>query len=344
MNNKDYQKILDGITQDIVEQNRDSKILVIDFMNTFLRCFSIIHVMNIKGHHVGGLTGFLKSIGAAIKVIKPTRVILVTDGVGGADNRKNLFPDYKANRKNKRVTNWDGFTDRGEEKDSMSGQIARLIDYLNELPLDMVVADGVEADDIMAYIALNMASDTTKVILMSTDQDFLQLVSKNISVYGPTKKIMYTSEKVLEEHKVSVENFLTKKVLMGDTSDNIPGVKGLGPKKLDKLFPELKESKLFTLADVYNKCEQNREILINDRILNFSYQLKINEQLMDLSDPNIAQNVKDDVWEILQRKARSLNSGSFIKMYKEDALEKAFPRVETWLNECFRTLNIYSNK
>jgi DNA polymerase-1 len=344
MNNKDFKSILDGIKKDITEQNRDSKILVVDFMNTFLRCFSIIHIMNIKGHHVGGLTGFLKSLGYAIKTLKPTRVILVMDGIGGSDNRKNLFPDYKGNRNTKRVTNWEGFDSREDENDSMSSQIARLIDYLKELPLDMIVVDGVEADDIIAYLALNLASISTHVTLMSSDQDFLQLVNKNISVYSPTSKIIFNPENVKKEHGVSAVNFLTKKILMGDSSDNIPGVQGLGPKKLDKLFPELKDDKPFLMEDVYNKCKQNEDILLNSRILNFKYQLDINHQLMDLSKPNIAQHVKDDVEFFIKGKPKKLNSGSFIKMYKEDVLDKAFPNIESWLNECFRILNTYNSK
>ena len=121
--------------------SKNSRVLVIDSMNTFLRCFCVAHVMNVNGHHVGGMTGFLKSIGYAIRLIQPTRVILVFDGIGGSNNRKNLYPDYKGNRNIKRVTNWDGFGSREEESESMSTQMTRtfsnwyLIMFLYMLPL-----------------------------------------------------------------------------------------------------------------------------------------------------------------------------------------------------------------
>ena len=69
----------------------------------------MIQHLNYQGHHIGGLTGFLKSIGFAINHIKPTRVILCFEGAGSTTNRKYLYPEYKANRKLIKVTNWDTF-------------------------------------------------------------------------------------------------------------------------------------------------------------------------------------------------------------------------------------------
>lgn len=345
MNNSDYLAILKGIKKEAPgNQNRNSRVLIVDSMNTFLRCFSIIHVMNVNGHHVGGLTGFLKSLGYAIKLIQPTRVILVFDGKGSSHNKKNLFPEYKANRGGKRITNWDGFDSRDEESESMSAQMGRLIEYLEELPVNMSVVDKVEADDIMAYCAHQLKDDNTHITLMSSDQDFLQLVSPQISVYSPTKKKIYTPEMVKGEYDVSPINFLTQKILMGDKSDNVPGVLGLGPKKLLKNFPELKEDKLFSIQEVYNKCLENQDSLIPSRILDFKHQLDINRQLMDLHNPNIPAADMFEIDEMLEGDINKLNTTAFIKMYEEDSLQRSFPNVEYWLNECFRNLNYYANK
>ena len=300
MNKKDFASILDSVKDDAIGEHKNSRVLVVDSMNTFLRCFCIVNVMNINGHHVGGMTGFLKSIGYAIKLIQPTRVILVFDGIGGSNNRKNLYPDYKGNRNIKRVTNWDGFDSREEESESMSAQMTRLINYLEELPLDMVVIDKVEADDVMAYITHKLKADDNHITLMSSDQDFLQLVAPNVSVYAPTKKKFYTPEKVKDEFGVSSTNFLIKKILMGDKSDNVPGVKGLGPKKLLKLFPELSDNESVTMQEIHNKCLENQDELLPSRIVNFKYQLDINSQLMDLHNPNIPQTDEFEIDEIVQ--------------------------------------------
>lgn len=344
MNKKDYTSILDSIKNDITTQDKNSRVLIVDSMNTFLRCFTIINVMNLNGHHVGGLTGFLKSVGYAIKLIRPTRVILVFDGIGGSNNRKNLYPDYKGNRNVKRVTNWEGFDTQEEESESMSAQMSRLINYLEELPVDMLAVDKVEADDVIAYATHKLKSDSNQVTIMSSDQDFLQLVSRNVSVYAPTKKKFYTPEKVKEEFGVSSYNFLIKKILMGDKSDNIPGVRGLGPKKLLKFFPELSGDKPVTMQEIHNKCLENQDELLPSRILDFKYQLDINSQLMDLHHPNIPQTDEFEIDEIIDGPTNRLNVGAFVKMCEEDSLLKAFPNVESWLNECFMGLNNYSKK
>jgi len=102
------------------------KILLVDAMNTFLRSFAIINHMNPKGNHIGGLTGFLKSMGYAIKQLNPTRVIVVFEGEGSTNNKKNLYPDYKGNRKIKRITNFSGFDSQEDESESIESQLLRL--------------------------------------------------------------------------------------------------------------------------------------------------------------------------------------------------------------------------
>ena len=82
--NKNYQNILDNLHEgsDMEPLQLNSRVLLIDSMNTFLRSFAIIPAINPQGNHIGGLVGFMKSLGYAIKLIQPTRVILVFDGQG----------------------------------------------------------------------------------------------------------------------------------------------------------------------------------------------------------------------------------------------------------------------
>ncbi len=87
----------------------------------------MINHINPNGHHIGGLTGFLKSIGYAIKMLNPTKVVIVFDGVGGSSARRNLYPEYKANRHVNRMTNYSIFSSKEEETESINNQMARLI-------------------------------------------------------------------------------------------------------------------------------------------------------------------------------------------------------------------------
>ena len=302
----------------------------------------MINHMNPGGAHIGGLTGFLKSIGFAIRHIKPTRVILVFDGTGSTTNKKNLFADYKANRKLTRITNWDGFDDREEESASIENQILRLVNYLKFLPVDLLAIDKVEADDVMAYIT-NKAKD--EVYIMSADQDFLQLINDKVTVYSPIKKKFYTPKLVKEDYNLYPQNYINQKILMGDNSDNIPGVKGLGPKKLFKLFPELEQPEKITFSEIMEKCNEKRtEHGLYEDICNFNKQLQMNQQLMDLTEVDIPEDGIEEIEEVLTSDPVKLDKLAFLKLYNEDKLGNSIPNTEIWLNEIFSYLQIYKTK
>ena len=81
-----------------IDKKLNDRVLIIDGLNTFIRCWSSIPTMNDDGEHVGGVTGVLKSIGYAIRNVQPTRVVVVFDGQGGSLSRKKKFSGYKAQR------------------------------------------------------------------------------------------------------------------------------------------------------------------------------------------------------------------------------------------------------
>ena len=256
--------------------HKNSNVLIVDSLNTFLRSFVAIHHVNPAGNHVGGLGGFLKSVGAVIKQLQPTRVILVFDGVGGSTNKRYLYPEYKANRHITKISNWDAFDNQEEESEAITNQILRLVAYLKCLPVDLIAIDKIEADDVIGYLATRFPE---KVTILSTDQDYLQLVSNKISVYSPVKKVIYTPEQVVKEYGITPQNFLVGKIILGDKGDNVPGVKGIGAKTLIKLFPQLKEEDKFRLVVLLEHAKQNiaKSKHYGD-ILNFSHQLAINDK------------------------------------------------------------------
>ena len=216
----------------------NSRVLIIDGLNLYLRVFAVNGMLNDRGVPVGSVMGFLKSLAYSIREVNPTRVIVVYDGEGGSQRRRKILPNYKANRKpGKRITRWDAFKDAKEEKASMKEQFSRLLEYMDSLPINVIAIDRIEADDTIAYIANNLLEK--EVTIMSADQDFLQLVDERITVWSPIKKKFYTPELVLKDYGVPAHNFLMYKVLMGDKSDNILGVKGLGTKKLPKIVPDI---------------------------------------------------------------------------------------------------------
>ena len=322
-----------------VQLHKNSRVLIVDSLNTFLRNFAAIHHINPAGNHIGGLGGFLKSIGAVIKQIQPTRVILVFDGQGGSTNKRYLYPEYKANRHITKISNWDAFDTQEEESESITNQIVRLVDYLKCLPVDLVAIDKIEADDVIGYLAQRFFD---KVFILSTDQDYLQLVSDNIAVYSPIKKVIYNQEQVLKEYGIPPHNFLTHKVIVGDKGDNVPGVKGIAIKTLLKMFPVLKTEDQVDLKDILNECLGKDKKFAD--IYNYRNQLEINKQLMDLKDPNIPEEDREGLDVLIANPKSEYDPTCFLNLYREDQLGKTLTNPQLWLSETFAKLTQYELK
>ena len=330
-----YEQLLSNVQPDIRKEL--SSILIIDGLNTFLRSFTMINHMNPDGHHIGGLTGFLKSIGYAIRMSDPTKVVIVFDGVGGSSARRNLFPAYKANRNANRMTNYSIFSSKDEEQESINNQMERLIQYLKCLPVTVISIDGLEADDIIGYLATKFQTydETQQVTIMSADKDFLQLVSPKTSVYSPTKKKVYTPKEVREEYGVSCDNFINYKILLGDPSDNIPGVSGLGPKKLLKLFPMLVFLNRVPLEEILEVAARDiKESKLYLSVLERRHQLYINQQLMSLDGSFLSPENKQLVKDAFNN-SFELNIPIFLQLYHNDKLGESIPNVQSWLTQLF---------
>ena len=317
------------------------RVLMIDGLNLFFRNFAILNMVNPEGIHIGGLGGFFRSLGALIRQIQPTQVYVVFDGAGSSNNRKNLLPEYKSGRDLQRITNWDAFDDKDEEDDAKIDQMVRIIQYLKTLPVKVVTLDKVEADDIIAYLSKVIPQKKEdKVFIVSSDKDFLQLINENIIVYRPMEKEYYTIDTVIEKFKMSPTNFILYKTLMGDNSDKVAGIKGLGEKKLYKLFPELSERDM-TLDDIYNICEEKfKENVIYARIIQNFSSIETNYKIMDLSNPMIDKNDENYLDKVVESKDIHYIPDQFVSMYNTDQLGGIIRNVEYWIKDCFESLQI----
>ena len=340
MKQKDLLKLLDNMEEHGKETVEGERILMIDGLNLFFRNFAMMNMVNPEGIHVGGLGGFFRSLGAEIRRVNPTQVYVVFDGAGSSNNRKNLLPEYKSGRDLQRITNWEAFDNLEDEHDAKVDQIVRIIQYLKTLPVKTIGIPKVEADDVIAYLSGIIPKDPKdKVFIVSSDKDFLQLVNKNVIVYRPMEKEFYTEETVVEKFKMSPTNFILYKTLMGDNSDKVAGVKGLGPKKLYKLFPELSEKDM-TLDDVYNICESKfKENVIYARIIQNIDALERNYKIMDLSNPMLDENDKSYLYSVVESKELNYLPEQFIAMYNEDKLGGMIRNLEFWIKDIFDELN-----
>ncbi len=316
----------------------NDRVLIVDGLNTFIRSFAVNPSINDDGLHIGGMIGFLRSIRYTCDILKPSRCIIVFDGKDGSKRRRKFYPEYKANRKVKSRLNRnvDWGTAPQDEEASMKQQMGRLIEYLEQLPLTLVCIDGIEADDTMAYISQQILKESD-IFLMSTDKDFIQLVDDRVKVWSPTKKKLYDKNKVFEEYGIPAHNFLTYRILDGDKSDNIGGIKGAGIKSLQKFCPKISSDEKFDvrgLLDFVQKSDKKIKLLEN--IKNSSKLVKRNYLLMQLQDVDIPNHTKLKIQGAVNGKVPQLIKYKFQTMFLKDKLSTQIKNLDTWIMEFTR--------
>lgn len=344
-----YKNILNSVEVEHsqnIDKHKNSRVLIIDGLNTFIRCWSSIPTMNENGDHVGGVTGVLKSIGYAIRMTQPTRVIVSFDGKGGSKRRKKVFEGYKAQRDSNKLRvnrQYADLMNDEDERESMKRQFVWLVDMLNYLPVTTMIYDGVEADDVMAYITTQLLKEDEQAVVMSTDKDFLQLVDDKTIVWSPTKKKIYNQKAVKEEYGIESKNLLLYRILDGDTSDNIPGVYGCGIKTVIKRFPEITENKKLSIDDLFYLCETKLsetkgKIKLYKDILESKKQILLNQDLMQLDDVDISGQIKMKILDRFNEDIQPLNKMDFMKILLKYKVVNNFGDINDWLKTTFSNI------
>ena len=323
--------------------NPHDRVLLIDGLNLFFRNFAMMNLVNEQGVHIGGLGGFIRSLNSLINQIQPTSVYVVFDGTGSSVNRKNLLPEYKSGRNLVRITNWDTFDSLEDEHDSKVDQIVRLIHYLKCLPVKTLSLDKVEADDIIAYLSDILPTKyASQVFIVSNDKDFVQLVNEKVILYRPGEKEYYTKRLVQENFGVLTENFILYKTLLGDQSDKVAGVKGLGEKGLLKKFPELAERPL-TFQDIIEiSAAKHKDHVVYSRVVFDMERLENNYRIMDLSNPLMDDMEKEYLEDVVEESTPTLNTEAFLRLYNEDGLGHMIKNPEFTINNVYKILNSFT--
>jgi DNA polymerase-1 len=334
--NMDRTELESGINRD-----KNSNILLVDAYNTFIRGWTASPNMNENGDHTGGISSFLKSIGYAIKLLKPTRVIIIFDGKGGSQKRRKIYPKYKNGRKTSLRLNRT-YGDSGiDNNKSFQKELLRTIKYLDTLPVTTMSVDNIEADDVIAYMCTDKFKNN-KVTIMSADKDFLQLANDNVNIWSPTKKKLYGCNEIYTEYGISCKNFILYRVMDGDKSDNIDGIRGAGLKTILKTFPFLSELNEYSLKEIYNYAENHQgKYKIYNTVLENKSTLERNHQLMQLKETQIQSFTQLRIEEIVDVEIPKLNRIVFSKLITEDQMWNNIPNYQIWLNECFNNLNNY---
>lgn len=319
--------------------NKNSRVLIVDGLNTFIRAYAASPVTNGDGEHVGGISGFLMSIGHAIKAINPTRLVVVFDGKDGAARRRSMYPEYKANRKVKIRLNRSITVDK---EDNQLQQLMRLTEYINIMPITTIVVDRSEADDVIAYLANDyLAQKESQVFIMSSDKDFMQLVDERVHIWSPTKKKMFYVEDVKEDFKIPPANFALYRALIGDDSDNIPGVMGLGASTLIDKFPKFATEPM-TIDEFFQYTKElaaDSKAKIYQKVLDAESNVRLYLEVIQLGVSNISMSNKMKIIDMMEQPIPQLAKMKFYAMLTEDRMTNAIKNVEMWLREVTQKLN-----
>ena len=242
------------------------------------------------GKYTNAVYGFLAILFNIIDDIKPEYIAVAFD-LKGKLKRKELFEGYKANRHGM--------------PDELAEQMPVIKDVLRAMNIDIIEKEGYEGDDILGTLAKYGEKQGLEVTILSGDRDTFQLASDNITIRiprtkaGKTETENYNREKVLEEYGLEPVQLIEVKALQGDTSDNIPGVPGIGPKTAISLI-----QKYHSVKELYEKIEKGEDDLKGKQKEN----IVANKDMAELSrtlgeiDTNVPledtlENLKVEEWD-----------------------------------------------
>ena len=239
----------------------DRPILLCDMMNVFTRAYSVDPSMSSHAYQIGGVTGTLKTVARLCRELNPSRIIVAWEG-GGSTARRKLYSEYKTNRKQGKLNRFyeDDIPDTEENKVQ---QVQILVGILKYLPICQVYVQDAEGDDVISHLCRRFRNE--KKIIASSDRDFYQLLDDNTEIYSLHKKKIVRTSDIKDEFNISPQNFALAKCLCGDTSDNIPGIKGLGFKTVAKKFPILCEDRAIIVDELmlYAHARKDEKIFKN---------------------------------------------------------------------------------
>ena len=292
-----------------------------------------------KGEHIGGIFHFLNTLRLSFENYHLDKIVVFWDGEDGSQARKKIYSHYKESRKPK------GRTKTEHEVESYEYQRGRIKQYLEEVYVRQGEFYGCEADDSIAFYCQNTPNE--KKIVYSSDGDLAQLVDDKVQLYNPQHRKLYGPKDsfVYNKEEVLIENIALVKMLCGDYSDDIAGIKGMGIKTLKGLFPEITTQPL-TLDYIRYKTnflfEQDKDSKIVKNLITgvtkygvFGEEFfDINNTIVSLDDPFLTEEAKVGIGEIINEsldpEGRSYKNT--MKMMMEDGLFNVLPKSDdAWI-------------
>jgi len=295
--------------------------------------FAAKNMYNTKGENIGGLYSFLSILRKILTEDLYHKVYVFWDGNFSGKLRYEIYEPYKSGR-------GKDYLNGTQPIDEVELNQRKLVwEYLNETYIRQHMDDVVESDDFIAYYC-QTKDENEKITIVSNDRDYLQLISNDIRIYFLDLKVYVSPSNYSSYFCFNQGNAVLMKTMIGDVSDTIKGIRGLGEKSLLELFPRLKEEVL-TLNDIIEDAKRQQLERINskkkplkilDNIINCVTDgpqkeriYEINERLVNLSKPMLTEKAIREIEHL--RDGTLDSSGRDLKnvftMMKRDGLDKA---------------------
>lgn len=201
-------------------------LVLIDGSSYFFRAFHALpSLMTSKGQHTGAIYGVVNMVKKLIKDYEPENIAIIFDAKGKTF-RNDLYQDYKANR--------------SAMPTELVSQFQHLIDCLHAFGIPVVIVEGVEADDVIGTLVQDALAQNLTVLISTSDKDMAQLVNENVKLINTMSQQILDVEGVKQKFGVTPEQIIDYLTLIGDASDNIPGVLKCGPKTAAKWISDYK--------------------------------------------------------------------------------------------------------
>ncbi|HAW50144.1 TPA: DNA polymerase I [bacterium] len=247
------------------------KLFLLDGHSLAYRAFyAIPPLTNSKGQQTNAIYGFCNMLLKIIKEESPDYLCVCFDS-SVPTFRHNIFPKYKAHRE--------------RMPQEMRDQMLWIVEVIENLGCSSISVDGYEADDVMATIARRFKLFVDKIFLITQDKDIFQLIDDKINVVsckkGISERITYDSEKTKERFGVLPEKIVDFLSLVGDTSDNLPGAKGLGEKQAQKFVNE------YNLSEIIKDPSIIKDQKLYKIILDEKENIELTKDLVILKDAPI---------------------------------------------------------
>ena len=295
------------------------RVLIIDALNAYLRAYIVDPSLSSNGQPIGGIKGFIKILQKLVRDTQPDEIAVIWDGPNGSAKRKIMDKNYKAGRKPLRLNRAFNNLSENEVQENKTWQQVRVMEYLNQMPIVQTIIPEIEADDVIAYITQMEYYKGWQKIIVSNDKDFMQLCDDETVLYRPTKKVILNRQRIVEETGVHPTNMALARAIIGDTSDNLPGIRGAGFATVAKRLNFLSADKTYTIQDVIDFCEKTgSKLKFFSNIVEGKELIEHNYKMMQLYSPQMSIQSKMVVQEAIENFEYTFNKTEIIGMMRED--------------------------